>query len=89
MKTAVTALLDNAETNWAKEEFQALVEDFAKHADQLTIYTGTGPYWTDLDYDTELIMAVRDEDTWAQVMDVVNNGGDPNDVVTPPDRVLG
>jgi LCP family protein required for cell wall assembly len=89
VKSAVTALLDNAETNWPREEFQALVEDFAKHADQLTVYTGTGPYWTDLDYDTELIMAVRDEDTWAQVMDVVNNGGDPNDVVTPPDRVLG
>lgn len=89
VESAVAALLENAESNWPKEELQALVEDFAKHADQLTVYTGTGPYGTDLDYDTQLIMAVRDEDTWAQVMDVVNNGGDPNDVVTPPALVLG
>lgn len=87
--SAVSALYDNAKTDWDEAEFKALVEDFAKHADQITIYSGSGPYWTDMDYDTETIMAVRDEDTWAAVMDVVNSGGDPTEVVELPEMVVG
>ena len=89
LNKAVDSLLENAETNWPKEELEALVADFAAHGDQLKVLAGAGPYWTDLDPDTQLYMATRDEETWRQVMDVVNAGGDPNEVVTTPDLVLG
>lgn len=87
--SAVKALYDNAKTDWREADFKALVEDFAQHASKIAIYSGTGPYWTDMDYDTETIMATRDEDTWAELMDVVNNGGDPTEVVELPEMVTG
>ena len=74
-------MLANMETDWDKEQLVALVEDFAKNADKVHFQSGTGPYQGDIDPSIELWLAYRDEDTWARVIDVVNEGGDPQTVV--------
>ncbi|MDO5118399.1 MAG: LCP family protein, partial [Eggerthellaceae bacterium] len=84
IEQGVSALYDNAETNWDRAEFTALVEDFAKNADKFTILSGTGPYDGDIDGDTGQWMAYRDEGTWHQIIETVDAGGDPTEIVGLP-----
>ena len=74
-------LLDDIETNWDAREIAGYAEDFAKNIKKLDFIRCTGPYAGDIDYETQLWLAYRDEDTWAQIIDVVNKGEDPSDIV--------
>ena len=89
VKPAVQAMYDNMESNWEQVQFEGLVEDFAKNADKLVILSGTGPWDGDIDEESGLWMVPRDEETWAQLIETVNAGGDPNEVVYPADMSLG
>ncbi|RDB70512.1 LytR family transcriptional regulator [Eggerthella sinensis] len=82
----VDTLLANADTNWPTDELAAMVADFAAHADEITVLSGTGPYVGDFmeEYDG-LWLTPRDEDTWKKVMQVVDEGGDPTTVVPLPE----
>lgn len=82
----VDTLLANANTNWPTDELAAMVADFAAHADEITVLSGTGPYVGDFmeEYDG-LWLTPRDEDTWKKVMQVVDEGGDPTTVVPLPE----
>ena len=82
--TAVSALISNADTDMSENQLKNLVSDFAQHADQVTIYEGTGPYSGDIDAETQLWLTVRDEDTWAQVIAAVDAGEDPSAVLSSP-----
>lgn len=81
---AVTALMDNAQTNMNADELKELVSSFAQHADQLTIYTATGPYAGDIDAGSGLWLAIRDEETWHQIIEVADAGEDPSGIVALP-----
>ena len=78
-----TKLYGDIETDWPARELAAYVADFMDHEDEVSFLSGTGPWYGDMDYDSGKWLTVRDEDTWAQVMEVVNDGGDPNEVVEP------
>lgn len=77
----VKALYKNFETDWDVEDIAAYAEYFSANRDNLNIIDGTGPYEGDIDAETQLWLAYRDEDTWHKVIDVVNSGGDPKEVV--------
>ena len=51
------------------------------NAKKVTFLSGTGPWEGDMDDASGMWLTVRDEDTWKKLMKVVNEGGDPNDVV--------
>ena len=77
----VRALYKNFETDWDVEEIVAYAKDFCAHRDKIEILSGTGPYDGDIDPEIELWLAYRDEDTWKRVIDKVNEGGDPKEIV--------
>lgn len=79
-KLAVDAVLANSESNWDKDDLLMLVERFCDHAGQIEFVSGTGPYEGDMQ-DNDMWMTHRDEGTWHELIDVVENGGDPTDVV--------
>ena len=95
MRTIVEKILSNAssveattellygclDTNWDLASLKYIAKDFAEHADQVTFLSGTGPYVGDFIGPDGIWLAVRDEDTWAQVIDVANQDGDPSTVV--------
>ena len=83
-ESLVKAVYPFVETNMTLEELTAYVKDFAANADKVTFLDGTGPYDGDIDDETELWLATRDEDTWRQVIAVVDEGGDPNTVIQAP-----
>ena len=86
---AVSALYDNvASTNWDRAQFEALVQDFAAHSDQFQVLGGTGPYEGGIEESSGIWVAWRDEDTYHAIIDLVNQGGDPNEIVTPPEQIL-
>lgn len=81
---SVQALLDNTETNWPKDKLLATVSDFARHADQITIYSTTGPYEGDIDESVGLWFTYRDEGKWSEIMNAVDAGEDPKGILYEP-----
>ena len=61
-----------------------MVSDFVRHADQITIYSTTGPYEGDIDEASGLWLTYRDEAKWREIMDVVDAGGDPKGILREP-----
>ena len=66
------------------DEFAGLVRSYAGHAGELKLLSGSGPYSGDIDPETELWLAYRDEDTWRAVIASVEQGCDPNEIVPLP-----
>lgn len=71
-------LVQNCDTNWDLTSLSAMVADFAAHAGEISFYSGTGPYDGAIEESTGLWLAYRDEATWASIIAVCNEGGDPN-----------
>ena len=80
---AATKLYGDVETDWDARELAAYVADFMDNKKKVSFLSGTGPWYGDYDEASGKWLTVRDEETWAQVMDVVNNGGDPNEIIEP------
>lgn len=81
---AVSALMDNADTDMTSDELTELVTQFADHADQITVYQATGPYAGDIDPSTGEWLATRDEETWSKIISVADAGEDPSGIVPLP-----
>lgn len=82
-ENAITALEDNVQTNIDFDFLVTVGLDFALHRDQVTIYSGTGPYVGDTD-DAGNWVVPDDAETWAALMEAVNAGGNPSDLLAPP-----
>lgn len=78
----VAALSETTRTNLRPELLLALALDFQAHSDEVIIYSGTGPYENG-GIRKGLWIIPEDKDTWAELMDIVDNGGDPASVVEP------
>lgn len=78
-------LVNDCSTNWDLADLSKLVVDFSSHADQITIYSATGPYEGGIDDETQLWLATRDEATWAQIIQTANAGQDPSGIVPEPE----
>lgn len=82
---ALAALAEHTETNWPASSLKETVTDFAEHAGEIKIVSGTGPYAGDFDESAGgLWLTPRDESTWRRVIEVVDAGGDPTTVVALP-----
>lgn len=77
-------LLDHITTNWDKEELLAYVDLFAKNAGKVSFIRCTGPYDGDIDPDNGKWFAFGDDDSWARIMEIVDQGGDPAEVIAEP-----
>lgn len=87
IETAVSAMMDNAETNMSADILTELVTSFASNADKLTIYQATGPYGGDISPTTGEWLATRDEATWHQIIATADAGEDPSGIVALPQIV--
>lgn len=87
VETAVSALMDNADTNMSTDVLAELVASFAGNADKLTIYQATGPYGGDINPTTGEWLATRDEATWQQIIATADAGEDPSGIVALPQIV--
>ncbi len=76
-----TKLVGHVKTNWPADDLMALVQDFTEHADQVHYLSGTGPYEGGEEESSGLWVTWRDEETWHRIMDIVDKGGDPNEVI--------
>ena len=81
---AVNALLANCDSNFDPDDLEWYVNDFAKNADKITIYSATGPYDGDFAENGEWL-AYRDEDTWHAIIAAAEAGQDPNMVFEHPE----
>lgn len=78
------ALLENVSTNMDVDLLRALADEFARNANDLVIYSGTGPYAGGMNEDG-LWVVPEDEQAWDELMTVVDAGGDPSTVVEEPE----
>ena len=60
------------------------LQNFIDHKDEVKFISGSFPIEGDIDGATGLWLAWYNPDTWKAIMDVVKEGGDPNDVYSPP-----
>ncbi len=77
-------LLSHIDTNWDTRELLAYVQNFVDNYDKLSFIRCTGPYDGGVDPDTQLWLATRDEDKWAAIMAVIDEGGDPSEINPEP-----
>ena len=80
---SVADLEEYTTTNLPMNEMTALVLDFVNHKDDVTIYSCTGPYAGGENKDG-LWVIDQDEDTWKELMALVDSGEDPRGVVEEP-----
>ena len=84
VETAVSAMMQCADTNMTQDQLTKLVTNFAQNADKLTIYQATGPYTGAIDSESGLWITVRDEATWQRIIQTTDAGEDPSGIVPIP-----
>lgn len=68
-------------TNMESAALSWLIADFVEHADEVVVYSGTGPY-AGFNRESDGLWTVpEDLEAWAALMQVVDEGGDPSAVV--------
>ncbi len=75
---------DIVHTNMSTEKLVYYVNRFVEHSDDVKFYSGSFPADGDINSADGYWYAWYNPDTWNAIMDVVDDGGDPNDVYTPP-----
>lgn len=80
----LAALEDDTKTNMDLPTVGLLMLDFVEHADEVKLYSGTGPYAAETRDGDGAVIVAENASTWKQLMNVVDDGGDPNTVVKPP-----
>lgn len=80
-------LIKDLNTNWPLDKLFEQVSLFIQNADKVHFISGTGPYTggslTPGDPDS-MWVTYRNEALWKEIIDVVNEGGDPNTVLAAP-----
>ena len=72
-------------TDMSEAELLAYVKDFAEHASQVKFVNNcSGPYEGDMDEESGLWLAYRDEATWKKVIEAVESGKDATKIVELP-----
>ncbi|MBQ9021998.1 MAG: LCP family protein [Eggerthellaceae bacterium] len=80
IRRIATVFNSNVKTNLEDSLLLALMLDYATSKDDYTVYFGSGPYRGSVDKEGSFTV-FRDASTWKRLMDVVDEGGDPNSVV--------
>lgn len=74
---AVLAVAQYVGTDLRAGDVAALGLSFGTSLDDMTIYTGTGPYDGDINGENDLWMCYYNPEGWKRVMEVVDAGGNP------------
>jgi LCP family protein required for cell wall assembly len=81
----VEALYAHADTNWERDAFIETLADFVDNADKIAIISGSGPYKGGIHAEYgDLWLAYRDEILWKEIIQLVEQGGDPTTLVELP-----
>ena len=75
------ALYPLIESDLSDRELAAYVEDFAENGKKVTFESYTGPYDGQYDPENDLWLTYRDEETWARVIEAIENGEDASEIV--------
>lgn len=81
----MNALLDNITTDMDPELIRELVRAVSEGSDRLAIYSCTGPHAGEYDDEIDLWVVKEDKQSWSELMDVVDAGGDPTGLVEVPE----
>ena len=81
----VDALIDNVTTDMDVDLIRELVREISDDSDSLIIYSCTGPHEGGIDEETGLWIVEEDKSKWAELMEVVDSGGDPSGIVAVPE----
>lgn len=79
------ALLENVTTSMDSDLIRELVREISAGSDHLTIYSCTGPHEGGVDDDIDLWIVEEDKQVWAELMEIVDAGGDPTGLVEVPE----
>ena len=79
------ALIDNVVTDMDPELIRELVREIASGWDRLIIYSCTGPHEGGTDEKTDLWVVKEDKEQWAELMEVIDAGEDPEGVIEVPE----
>lgn len=71
-------------TNMDDAELVFYVSKFIENKDKVKFIEGSFPAEGDIDGATQLWLAWYNPDTWRAMMEVIDDGGDPNEVYSPP-----
>ncbi|MDO4890533.1 MAG: LCP family protein, partial [Coriobacteriaceae bacterium] len=71
-------------TNMPDEALVFYLSDFIEHSDDVKFLSGSFPIEGDIDPESGWWLAWYDADTWKAIVDVIDKGGDPNEVYSPP-----
>ena len=80
----LAALDEDTKSNMDAAAYGLLMKQFMEHADEVTIYDGTGTYEGNIRAGDEEWVIPEDEQAWEALMAAVNAGKDPSTVVKPP-----
>ncbi len=81
----IVASLDNdTKTNAYIPLLGSVILDFVKHGDQVTFYSGTGPYAVQTRDDDGAAIIAEDSKKWREIMRAVDKGNDPANIIQPP-----
>lgn len=78
-------LLENITTNMDESFIRGVVGQIANAADQLIVYSCTGPYEGGIEEGADLWVIKEDKEQWAHLMAVVDSGGDPTGLIEVPE----
>lgn len=85
---ALAAIVEGTcETNMDGELLAAILEKFTGHADEIEFQLGTGPYAGSLDEERQIWCVPRDEATYAELVSMMENGGDLTSIVELPELI--
>jgi len=83
LNAAWTLLEENVVTNMDRSSLASLALQFMMHKDSITIYSCSGPYEGGENEDG-LWVVMEDKETWYELMEAVDAGEDPTDIVPLP-----
>ena len=84
MRKMASVVLSGMDSNMTLPQAVSLLRDFTRHAGDITVYECTGPYEGDTRESDDMWVIKRDAETWAKIMELVEAGEDPSQVVVAP-----
>jgi len=84
VERVLTALSDDTRSDIDVMAYSRLILDFVEHANDVTIYDGTGTYEGGERSGDKAWVIPEDDQAWEALMAAVNAGEDPQSVIKPP-----
>ena len=87
IEALLVALEEDVETNIDLPIVGLTIKDFMENSDEVTIYSGTGPYAGDVRAEDNQWVIQNDRETWKKIIRLFKRGRDFTHVVEPPEEL--